>query len=606
MLQSFEDHRNVAATPGRLAALRAELARQGLDGFIVPRQDEFQGEYVAGYAERLRWLTGFGGSWGMAIVLADRAAIFVDGRYTVQVREEINEQLFEPHHLIDEPPPLWLERNLSAGAIVGYDPWLLTHHHVTKFEAACAKAGATLKAVERNPVDVLWSDRPPRPAGSIEVQPTQFAGRTPAEKLAEISAALAEHRADAVLLTLPDSIAWAFNIRGRDIAYTPTVHAQAIIYREGKADLFADHARFTEDGIDHVEKVAVIREPAGLDAGLAALGAKRARVLVDPDSAPERLRALLHTNGAEIISGRDPCILPKARKNRVEQEGARNAHRRDGAAMVRFLHWLDTAAPKEKLDEIAIAEKAAQFREQTGVLKDLSFTTIAAVGANAASPHYHVTRHTSRRLERNALLLIDSGAQYQDGTTDITRTVILGRSTREMKQRFTTVLKGMIGISRVRFPKGTCGSQIDILARLALWRCGLDYDHGTGHGVGSYLSVHEGPARINKTDRTELQPGMILSNEPGYYKPGRYGIRIENLLLVSDPKEIAGGERPIMEFETLTLCPIDRRLVEAKLLDADELTWLNAYHARVARELGPLLGESDRKWLRQASAPIRR
>ena len=606
MQQSFEDRGDPAATPGRLAELRAELARQGLDGFIVPRQDEFQGEYVAPYAERLRWLTGFAGSWGLAIILADRAAIFVDGRYTLQVRQEVDNTLFVPQHLVDEPPADWIEKNLREGQVLGYDPWLLTPDQVSKFAAACVKAGATLKAVEHNPIDGIWTDRPPRPRSPIDVQPTQFAGRTPAEKLGEVATALTGLGADAALLTLPDSIAWLFNIRGRDVAYTPTVLTQAIVYSEGMADLFADAARFSDDGIDHLAKIAALRDPAELDAALSALGARKARVLVDPASAPERLRCLLQAAGAEIVAGPDPCILPKARKNRVEQEGARTAHRRDGAAMVRFLHWLEIAAGKAKLDEIAVTEKLAQFREATGALKDLSFTTITGAGPNAANPHYRVTRQSNRKLDRNGLLLIDSGGQYQDGTTDITRTVPVGKATGEMRNRFTLVLRGMIAMSTVRFPKGTCGSQIDVLARAALWRTGLDYDHGTGHGVGSYLSVHEGPARINKTDRTPLEPGMILSNEPGYYKPGRYGIRIENLLLVHDARPVTGGDRPMMGFETLTLCPIDRRLIEAKLLDPDELAWLNAYHARVVKELGPLLGERELKWLQKACAPIRK
>ena len=413
-------------------------------------------------------------------------------------------------------------------------------------------------------------------------------------------------KADAALLTLPDSIAWTFNLRGRDLAYTPSVLAHAIVYSDATADLFIDRARLSSDGTDHLAQVATIRQPGDLEEALAALGARKARVLVDPHSVPERLRALLQLRGAEVVKGPDPCILPKARKNRVEQQGARTAHRRDGAAMVRLLRWLETTALKEKADEIAVAEMAAKVREETGAFKDLSFTTIAGAGPNAALPHYRVTHQSSRKLERNGILLVNSGAQYQDGTTDITRTVILGTPTRDMKARFTLVLKGMIGISTARFPKGTCGSQIDILARAALWHAGLDYDHGTGHGVGSYLSVHEGPARINKTDRTPLEPGMILSNEPGYYKPGRYGIRIENLLLVQEPKPIAGGERPMMGFETLTLCPIDRRLIEANLLTADELAWLNSYHARVLKVLGPLLDKQDLKWLQKSCSPIRK
>jgi Xaa-Pro aminopeptidase len=605
MLQSFEDQGKVSDTRGRLASLRAELARQGLDGFIVPRQDEFQGEQVPASAERLRWLTGFAGSWGMAVVLPDKAAIFVDGRYTIQVREQVDVSLFTPHHLIDEPPPRWLEANLSKGQVLGYDSWLLTPEHVSRFQSACAKAGAVLKAVDRNPIDAIWTDRPASPRAPIEVHPTQFAGRTPADKISEVAGQLAALHADAVLLTQPDSIAWLFNIRGRDIAHTPTVLANAIAYREGKADLFVPADRFSEDGLDHLANVTNLHDPADLDAVLADLGARKLAVLVDPASAPERLRALLEHHGAQIVSGRDPCILPKARKNPVEQEGARNAHRRDGAVMVRFLHWLENAALTGSLDEITVSERLARFRDETGALKDLSFTTIAGAGPNAAIPHYRVDPQSNRRLEKNSLFLIDSGAQYEDGTTDITRTVIIGKPTREMCARFAMVLKGMIAVSTVRFPKGTCGSQIDILARQALWRAGLDYDHGTGHGVGSYLSVHEGPARINKTDRTPLEPGMILSNEPGYYKEGRYGIRIENLLLVHDARPVTGGERPMMGFETLTLCPIDRRLVEPDQLRLDELAWLNAYHARVVKELAPLLARTERGWLRRACAPIR-
>jgi Xaa-Pro aminopeptidase len=604
-MPSFEDHAGHAGTRERLASLRAELARQGLDGFIIPRQDEFQGEQVPARAERLRWLTGFAGSWGMAIVLAERAAIFVDGRYTIQVREQVDVALFTPHHLIEEPPPRWLEANLSKGQVLGYDPWLLTPEHVSRFQSACAKAGAMLKAVDRNPIDAIWTDRPLPPRGPIEVHPTQFAGRTPADKLAEVASALAALDAEAVLITQPDSIAWLFNIRGRDIAHTPSVLAHAIAYGEGKADLFVSADRFTEDGCDHLASVARLHDPASLDAVLSSLGERKLRVLLDPATAPERLRLLLEQSGAQIISGRDPCVLPKARKNAIEQEGARNAHRRDGAAMVRFLCWLEKAALEEELDEITVTERLARFREDTGALKDLSFTTIAGAGPNGAIPHYRVTRESNRRLANNSLLLIDSGGQYQDGTTDITRTVLIGRPTREMCSRFTLVLKGMIGISTVRFPPGTCGSQLDILARLALWRAGFDYDHGTGHGVGSYLSVHEGPARINKTDRTPLEPGMILSNEPGYYKEGRYGIRIENLVLVHDARPVTGGERPMMGFETLTLCPIDRRLIEPAQLRVDELTWLNAYHARVMKELAPLLARKEQAWLRRACTPIR-
>ena len=606
MLQKFDSPSETAATATRVAAFRAELKRQGLDGFIIPRQDEFQGDSVAPYAERLRWLTGFAGSWGTAIILPDRAAIFVDGRYTIQVREQVDLDIFTPLHLIEEPPPAWLEKNLTKGQVLGYDPWLLTGDQVQRYEKAVAKAAAVLKAAEISPLDAVWSDQPSRPSEPIEVQPTQFAGRPSDDKLAEITKSLEAQGIDAAILTLPDSVSWLFNIRGRDVPFTPVVLAQAIVRRAGKADVFIDPRRVPEDVVDHLAAVATVHQTDRVIPILEALGKAKARVLIDPANTPERIASALKGAGAEIVHGIDPCVLPKARKNAVEQEGMRAAHRRDGSAMARFLRWLEATAPKGKLTEIAVAEKLEEFRHATGALKDLSFEAIAGAGPHAALPHYRVNRGSDRKLGMNEIFLIDSGGQYQDGTTDITRTVIVGEPTPEMKDRFTRVLKGMIGVSTVRFPVGTTGSQIDILARQALWQSGRDYDHGTGHGVGSYLSVHEGPARINKSDRTPLEPGMILSNEPGYYKEGAYGIRIENLILVEAAKDIAGGDRPMMGFETLTLAPIDRRLIDVPLLRDDELRWLNDYHARVGREIGPLLSGDDARWLEAATAPISR
>jgi Xaa-Pro aminopeptidase len=606
MLKTFDPATEKIAIPGRLKALRAELKSQGLDGFIVPRQDEFQGEYVAAYAERLRWLTGFAGSWGVAIIMLDKAAIFVDGRYTLQVAEQVDTSLFTPRHLIEEPPHEWVEANLAKGQVLGYDPWLLTPDQVNRLSQSAAKAGAELRAVERNPVDAIWPDRPHRPSGPVEIQPTQLAGRTAADKLAEAARSLEALGADAAIITLPDSVAWLFNIRGHDVAHAPVVHGQTIVRRAGKADLFIDPARVTEETADHLAAVANIHPREAFIPLVEALGREKAKVLADLSSLPEKVRSTLASAGGEIVNGLDPTVLPKARKNAVEQEGARNAHKRDGAAMARFLRWLEREAPKGQLTEISATEKLEEFRRDTGALKDLSFETIAGAGPNAAIPHYHVSGESDRRLEPNAIFLIDSGAQYQDGTTDITRTIIVGEPTGEMRDRFTRVLKGMIGISTIRFPKGTTGSQIDVLARAALWKAGFDYDHGTGHGVGSYLSVHEGPARINKIDRTALEPGMILSNEPGYYKPGHYGIRIENLVLVHAPQVIAGGERAMMSFETLTLAPIDRRLIDATLLTEEELAWFNGYHARVAAEIGALLEGEDHDWLMRACAAISR
>jgi Xaa-Pro aminopeptidase len=604
MFQSFDDVSEAHLAAERVHALRAELKQRGLDGFIIPRQDEFQGEYVAAYAERLRWLTGFAGSWGMAILMADRGAIFVDGRYTIQVRQQVDASLFVPHHLVDDPPEKWMERELKAGEVLGYDPWLLTADQVSRFEKACAKADAKLLPVAENPIDAIWTGRPKPPREPVSVQPTQFAGRAAKEKLAQVSEALAKDGADAVVLTQPDSVAWVFNIRGQDVPYTPVVLAYAILPKSGEAELFIDQSKLPEDVAAHLAGVARIEPPSAIESALARLGAAKATVEIDPDWTPERIRSALADAGAKIIHGKDPCRLPKARKNATEQEGARAAHRRDGVAMARFLCWLDEAAPRGGENEVSVAERLAEFRVQTGMLKDLSFDSISAAGPHAAIPHYRVSRASALPLKLNEIYLIDSGAQYQDGTTDITRTVIVGAPAAEMKDRFTRVLKGMIAVSRIRFPKGTCGSQIDILARQALWMAGLDYDHGTGHGVGSYLSVHEGPARINKTDRTPLEPGMILSNEPGYYKQDHYGIRIENLVLIRDGEAIQGGERPMMGFETLTLCPIDRRLIEPALLSAEERDWLNAYHARVLREICPYLEGAELAWLQSACAAV--
>ena len=584
----------------RVNALRLRLRKQKLNGLIIPRQDEFQGEYVAAYAERLRWLTGFAGSWGLAILTLNKGAIFVDGRYTIQVRQQVDTKIFTPRHLVDEPPTAWIAENLKKGDVLGFDPWLLTAEQAERFAAACAKVGARLQPLASNPIDTIWDDQPKRPTASLSVQPLQFAGQSVAEKLAMISKLLAKAGADATVLTQPDSVAWAFNIRGHDVPYTPVVLAYAILKRKGKAELFIDKAKLPEDVQAHLKKSVTIRKPGELEPALKALG--RSTVQIDGAWAPARIKAAL--GKARIINATDLCVLPKAKKNKTEQEGARAAHRRDGVAMSRFLCWLESAAPLGELSEWSVAEKLQQFRKDTGMLLDLSFDSIAGAGPNAAIPHYHVNPDNCLPLRINEIFLIDSGGQYQDGTTDITRTVIVGEPTEEMRDRFTRVLKGMIDVSCIRFPKGTCGSQIDVLARQSLWAAGLDYDHGTGHGVGSYLSVHEGPARINKSDRTPLEPGMILSNEPGFYKQNEYGIRIENLLLIHEAKAIDGGERPMLGFETLTLCPIDRRLIDTKLLTRDELHWLDTYHARVLKEVGDHLSGDELTWLRKACAPF--
>ena len=589
--------------PKRLQSLRTQLKKQKLSGFIVPRQDEFQGEYVAAYAERLRWLTGFAGSWGVAIVTLKSAAIFVDGRYTLQVRKQVDTKVIKPQHLTEEPPTEWIAKNLKRGDVLGFDPWLLTSEQATRFEDACYKAGAKLLAVDKNPIDQIWSDQPKRPVAQLTVQPTQFAGQSVADKQKLVAKLLAEAGADATVLTEPDQVAWAFNIRGHDVPYTPVVLAYAIMKRKGKAELFIDKNKLPEDVQSHLKSNVAIRKPEELEAGLKALGKQKQRVRLDANWTPARIKSTLAKAGAQISDGRNVTVMPKARKNAIEQEGARLAHRRDGAAMVRFLRWFDEEAPKGRLTEWTAAEKLKTFRDATGMLMDLSFSTIPGFGPNAAIPHYSVKEETALQIG-NGIFLVDSGGQYQDGTTDITRTTVVGEPSAEMKDRFTRVLKGMIGISRLKFPKGTTGSQMDVLARQHLWAAGLDYDHGTGHGVGSYLSVHEGPARINKVDRVPFEAGMILSNEPGYYKADDFGIRIENLLLVREARPVDGGERPMMDFETLTLCPIDMRLVDQRLLSREEVEWLNAYHARVQDEIGNQLSGADLDWLKQACKPL--
>ncbi len=593
----------MSQTSDRLESLRAQLRKAKLTAWLAPRQDEFQGEYVPAYAERLRWLTGFAGSWGTAIITLKEAAIFVDGRYTIQVKEQVDTSLITPQHLIDAPPAQWIEKHLKKGDRLGFDPFLTTIADAARLADACKKVGATLVPSKTNLIDEIWQDQPKRPSAPIKVQPQQFAGMSSADKLAMISAELQKSGADAVLLAETSSVSWAFNLRGNDVPYTPVVTAYAIVRRKGKAEIFIDAAKVPEDVSDHLAGLCTIRKPGDLEKALADLAKKGAAVLLDPTSAPEFAKRAL--GKVKFVTGTDPCTMPKAQKNATEQQGARAAQRRDGAAMVKFLHWLEREAQSGALTEWEIAEELRKFRAESDVLMDLSFSTISASGPNAAIPHYHVSETNSRRLTVGEIFLIDSGGQYEDGTTDITRTTIIGQPTDEMRDRFTRVLKGMIQVSLARFPKGTTGAHLDALARSALWKAGLDYDHGTGHGVGSYLSVHEGPARIAKANHVALQPGMIMSNEPGYYKEGHFGIRIENLLLIKKEEPIEGGDRPMMGFETLTLCPIERKMIDARLLTREELDWLDNYHARVWRELRPIVDGPAANWLTKACAPIR-
>ena len=602
--QSFEDRADRGEAAPRIAALRAELKLRGLDGFVVPRADRFQNEYVPPSAERLAWLTGFTGSAGLAIVLADRAVLFVDGRYQVQAREEVDGAIFSLEHLVDNPPPAWIEANLRPGAQLGYSPWLHTIDGAERLAKAAAAARASLVAVEDNPVDAVWTDRPQPPLGAVVAHDLRYAGEDTAAKLERIRADMQKFSANTLVVSDPHAVSWLFNIRGSDIPHTPVVLAFATVPKEGRPALFVDLRKLGTEIRLHLEAIADIRPDAAFERDLAALGKEHRALRVDPASCPEAIARIVAGNSGEVLRGADPIAPLKAVKNSTEIAGARAAQLRDGAAVTRFLAWFDLQAPRGELTEIDAVEAVESFRRETGLLKDVSFPTIAGAGANGAIVHYRVTRKSNRRVAPGDLFLLDSGGQYEDGTTDITRTIAVGAPTDDMRRNFTLVLKGHIAIARAVFPDGTTGAQLDSFARQFLWQAGLDFDHGTGHGVGSYLSVHEGPARISKLGGAALKRGMILSNEPGYYRAGAYGIRIENLILVTEAAPVADAEKPLNAFETLTLAPIDRRLVEPALMTADETAWLDAYHARVRDTLAPLLDAPTRAWLIAATAPL--
>jgi len=600
--QTFDDAGDRAAVAGRVAALRAELKRRGLDGFIVPRADRHQNEYVPPSEERLAWLTGFTGSAGVAIVLADRAALFVDGRYQVQAPEQTDTAVFAIEHLTEHPPPAWLEAHLRREQTIGYDPWLHTADGADRLAKACAAAGARLVPVESNPVDALWRERPAPPQGAITLHDARYAGESAAQKLERIRAELSKQHADALVMSDPHNVAWTFNIRGCDVAHTPLPLVHALLPREGRPALYAAASRFDNATRAALEDIADLRAPEAFTRDLAALGKRQ--VLLDRATASDALSRLLTERGAAVTRVADPVSAMKAVKNEAEVAGMRAAHRRDGAALARFLAWFDREAPAGRLTEIDAVAALESFRRDTGLLKDVSFPTIAGAGPNGAIVHYRVTRRTNRAIRPGELFLIDSGAQYEDGTTDVTRTLAVGAPSAEMRDRFTRVLRGHIAIATAVFPDGITGAQLDTLARLPLWQAGLDFDHGTGHGVGSYLSVHEGPARISKLGTVALQRGMILSNEPGYYRTGGYGIRIENLVLVTAGPAPHGAEKTLNAFETLTLAPIDRRLIEPAMLSADERRWLDDYHAGVREALMPLLDAETQRWLDDATRPL--
>ncbi|MBA4753315.1 MAG: aminopeptidase P family protein [Sphingobium sp.] len=587
----------------RLNALRDQLARDRLDGFVVPLTDEHMSEYVGAYAQRLAWLTGFQGSAGSAVVLPEQAAIFVDGRYTLQVREQVDGALWQYESVPQTSIADWLKAHAPAGGRIGYDPWLHTRAWVEQASAALADKGATLVAVDTNPIDLVWPDRPAPSDARLVVHDDRYAGQSAAEKRQAMADWLVGKTADAAVLSALDSIAWTFNIRGKDVDRTPVALAYAIVHADATADLYVAPEKMDEAVAKHLGNAVRVHDRAAFADALAGFAGKS--VVADPERAVAAIFEALDSGGATILPLRDPAILPKAIKNPIEIAGHKSAQARDGAALSRFLHWVSVEAPKGGQTEMTAADRLEAFRKETGLLEDLSFDTISGAGPNGAVVHYRVEEKTNRPIETGTLYLVDSGGQYRDGTTDVTRTLAIGAPSREMQERFTLVLKGHVALARAVFPVGTRGGQLDILARQFLWAQGLDYAHGTGHGVGSFLSVHEGPQRIATFGGGDepLQAGMILSNEPGYYKTGEYGIRIENLVLVED-RAIAGAEKPMLGFETLTFAPIDRHLIALDLLSPDERAWVDAYHAKVLSVVGPQLDGDAKAWLESACAPL--
>ncbi|MGL3822015.1 aminopeptidase P family protein [Sphingopyxis sp. R3-92] len=601
--------RSSAVHAERLARLRAELKAQGLDGFVVPISDEHMSEYVGDYAQRMAWLTGFGGSAGTAAVLPEKAAVFIDGRYTVQVRDQVDGSLFDYVGVPQSSVAQWLGANVRAGQKVGFDPWLHGIDWARGLGHALKAKGAQLVAIDVNPLDAAWDDQPAPSDAPVAVHDAALAGQAATDKRSGIADWLKARGLDTTVMTALDSVAWTFNIRGSDVSHTPVGLAFALLHADATADLFIAPEKITDAVRAHLGNSVRIHDRNAFEAALA--GLKDKKVAVDPDRAVAAIFTALEAAGAQIERHRDPAVLPKAIKNDTELNGTRAAHVRDGVAVSRFLQWMEDVAPQGGLDELAAAAKLREFREEGGGLVDLSFDTISAAGPNGALPHYKVDEMTNRAIETGTLYLVDSGGQYADGTTDITRTIAIGAPSAEMRRRFTQVLKGHIALAMARFPKGTRGSQLDILARQYLWADGVDYAHGTGHGVGAYLAVHEGPQRIAKPaggqagTEEPLHAGMILSNEPGYYKAGAFGIRIENLVIVV-PQTIDGAEEDMLGFETITFAPIARDLIEGGMLSPAEADWLDAYHAEVLEKLGAGMPEADRDWLAAACAPVDR
>ncbi|ELB2059088.1 aminopeptidase P family protein [Vibrio parahaemolyticus] len=589
-------------TLSRVNAIREWLAQHNIDALLIPHEDEYLGEYVPAHNERLHWLTGFTGSAGAAVITKDKAAIFVDGRYTVQVTKQVPNELFEYRHLIEEPALDWIQDNLTANASVAIDPRM---HSSAWLDMAQAKLAGKLELniLSSNPIDALWHDRPAPVVSDVRLMPTEAVGQSSESKRKEIAQLVTKAGADSAVITALDSICWLLNVRGLDVSRLPVLLSHAILHADSSVEYFLDPARLPAEFAAHVGTGVTVHHPEALQSRLEAMSGKK--VLLDPAISNAWFKLVLQNAGASVIAAADPCLMPKAAKNEVEIAGMKACHIRDGVAMSKFLCWLDAEVAAGNLhDEATLADRLEAFRKEDPTLMDLSFDTISAAGGNAAMCHYnHENQPEPGKLELNTLYLVDSGGQYLDGTTDITRTIAIGQPSAEMIKQFTLALKGHIGVARARFPKGTRGYQIDTLARQHLWAEGYDYDHGTGHGVGHFLSVHEGPASISKKQiDVPLTEGMVLSNEPGYYRADAFGIRIENLELVVETP--TNGDFPVLSFESLTRCPIDKRNINVDMLTRPELAWLNDYHQKVWEQISPLVDGEVKEWLREATLPL--
>ncbi|MBO6920111.1 MAG: aminopeptidase P family protein [Rhizobiaceae bacterium] len=610
MFQQFATLSRPETAKPRVEALRQLFDKLEIDAVLVPKSDEYLGEYIPPYAERLAWLTSFTGSAGSALILKDKAVIFTDGRYTSQVAKQSDADVFDFEDLVSNPPSKWIKENAPKGLRLGIDPWLLPSASVEKLEEALKTIGGKLIIFSDNPVDAVWEDQPNTPLEPVSIQPDIYSGKLAKVKISELQAGLKDDKDDATVIADPTAIAWLFNIRGNDVMHTPVALSRAIILADGTPQLFMDKRKLDMEVEAYLNQLADLNPPSEFESALKELGEQTKTVSIDSNTASHAISMILKESGANLIDRTDPVLLPRAIKNAAEIDGSILAHKIDGAAMVSFICWLKSQAP-ETLDEIAVAKKLEATRAEYGAkhqnpLKDISFDTISGSGPHAAIIHYRVDEDSNRKLQSGEMILVDSGGQFECGTTDITRTISLGDVPEEQKKYFTLVLKGMIDISLLRFPKGTRGVDIDAFARAALWKHGVDYAHGTGHGVGSYLAVHEGPQNISKRSMVEYQPGMIVSNEPGYYRDGGFGIRIENLVYIHEPRDIELGETAMMGFETLTLCPIDQDLILPELMTDEQINWLNTYHATVREVLTPYIDdEAAVSWLNAQTEPIR-